>query len=216
MRNSAAKKPILNRRAAEAVARQQQLLRAADELFTSKGYRNTSLSDIVARAGGSRETLAKYFGNKAGLFAAIIEKGATEFVAHADFAKFRGTPEAVLREYGTLTLKFFLRPAALHVYRDVVGESTHAPDIATAFYRTGFRRLIGLLTSQLADWSAQHLIDTPDPEGDAELFIHLLRAGLHEQVLLGLRGRPTRAEIRATVDNTVRVFFRGIDRRTKR
>jgi hypothetical protein len=59
------------------------------------------------------------------------------------------------------------------------------------------------------------LVSTPDPHEDAEFFLHLLRSGLHEQVLLGLRPVPTDAEIKAKVASATRLLLTGISHRTK-
>jgi AcrR family transcriptional regulator len=205
-------KPAVNRRAAEAVARKQQFLRQASLLFRRKGYRLTSLAEIIACSGGSRETLAKYYKNKAGLYAAVIHHGAVEFVAQTDLATLKGTPEQVLLIYGELALRFFLQPAALMTYRDVISEGIHAPEIAKAFYQTGHRHLTDALSAQLADWHGRALISSSAAEVDADFFTHLLRAGIHERVLLGMRPRATDAEIRASVSDAVRVFLKGIAR----
>lgn len=210
--NEFRKKAVANRREPEAVARKQQLVRQASQLFRHNGYRQTSLAAIIAGAGGSRETLAKYFKNKAGLYAAVIHQGAAEFVEQTDLAAIKGTPATVLRVFGELALRFFLQPAALMTYRDVISEGIHAPEIAVAFYQTGHRHLTNALSAQLAHWRRRALINSSDPEVDADCFTHLLRAGIHEQVLLGLRSRATDAEIKASVANAVRVFLKGIAR----
>ena len=212
MLNTPDMKPVANRREAEAVARRQQILRHASNLFRLQGYRHTSLAEVIALSGGSRETLAKYFKNKAGLYAAVIQQGAIDFVEHSDLAALSGTPERVLCSYGELALQFFLRPAAMRTYRDVISEATYAPDVAAAFYRTGHRRLTEALAAKLRVWHLQGLVNTPDPENDADCFTHLLRSGIHEQLLLGLRSRPTQAEIKQKAADSVRLFLRGIGR----
>ena len=53
---------------------QDAVLTAATALFTSKGFANTSVSEICARAGVSPPTLYYHFGNKDGLFEAVVEE----------------------------------------------------------------------------------------------------------------------------------------------
>jgi AcrR family transcriptional regulator len=203
-------KPVANRREAEAVARRQQMLNHASQLFRRNGYRHTSLSEVIARSGGSRETLAKYYKNKAGLYAAVIQQGALVFVEQTDLAAMQGTPEQILRHYGEMSLRFYLQPAALTTYRDVIAEGIHAPEIATAFYQMAHRRLTNALSAQLAAWHQRKLINSPDPDIDADFYSHLLRAGIHEQVLLGLRARATDAEVHSSVTHALRIFLKGI------
>jgi len=53
---------------------QDAVLAAATALFTSKGFANTSVSEICAQAGVSPPTLYYHFGNKDGLFEAVVEE----------------------------------------------------------------------------------------------------------------------------------------------
>jgi hypothetical protein len=111
-----------------------------------------------------------------------------------------------------MALRFYLQPAALMTYRDVISLGIHAPEIAAAFYQTGHRRLTSALSAQLADWHLHGLVNSTNPDVDADFFTHLLRAGIHEQVLLGLRTRATDTEIRGAVTHAVRALLRGIAR----
>lgn len=51
----------------------QLLVDAATELFSERGYRQTSFEDIAARSGVSRGSIPWHFGNKDGLLAAVVE-----------------------------------------------------------------------------------------------------------------------------------------------
>lgn len=60
------------------VQRREALLHSAYELFLHHGYDNVCLDDIVQRAGGSKASVYKYFGNKEGLLLAICDYHFTE------------------------------------------------------------------------------------------------------------------------------------------
>lgn len=47
--------------------RYEIIMQTGLELFLEKGYEHTSLSDIVAKGGGSLASVYKYFTNKEGL-----------------------------------------------------------------------------------------------------------------------------------------------------
>lgn len=53
--------------------RRQQILRAATSVFARKGYRNTSVSDIIEAAGIARGTFYLYFQSKEEIFLALID-----------------------------------------------------------------------------------------------------------------------------------------------
>lgn len=56
----------------QGLERKQQLLDAAEELFTSKGYANTRIADICAAAGVAKGLFYWYFPTKEGLFAELV------------------------------------------------------------------------------------------------------------------------------------------------
>src|SRR6516164_5476826 len=51
----------------------QNIIGAARALFAEKGYSGTTVDEIVAKAKTTKPMLYYYFGNKEGLFAAVLE-----------------------------------------------------------------------------------------------------------------------------------------------
>lgn len=60
--------------------RKQQLLLIALELFATKGYENTKISDIVAKAEVSQGTFYWYFESKESICLEMLEKGRVEIL----------------------------------------------------------------------------------------------------------------------------------------
>jgi len=58
--------------------RKKQILAAAKKVFASKGYHNTNIELICNKAGTARGTIYRYFKNKEGIFAAILEESLAE------------------------------------------------------------------------------------------------------------------------------------------
>ncbi|MFB4162032.1 TetR/AcrR family transcriptional regulator [Geomicrobium sp. JSM 1781026] len=54
--------------------KEQSIIEAAKQLFIEKGYRETSVADIVRASGSSKGNLYHHFKNKEALFLKIIEK----------------------------------------------------------------------------------------------------------------------------------------------
>lgn len=65
----------VGRREIKKVERRNNILKAAEELFFSKGYDNVSLNEIAKNADLGRSTVYLYFENKEELFFAIVFKG---------------------------------------------------------------------------------------------------------------------------------------------
>ena len=141
-----------NLRGAEAAARIERIVRVANRMFLRHGFARTSLNDINAQAGGSKATIVKYFGSKAGLFATVIADVSRRFVADKHLGDLNGAPAEVLQEWGESALRFYLTAASLATYRDVVAEGHHQPAMARAFYERGHEQLRSELTAKLTRW----------------------------------------------------------------
>ena len=59
--------------------RKKQILTAAKKVFAAKGYHNTNIELICTKSGAARGTIYRYFKNKEGIFAAILEESLAEF-----------------------------------------------------------------------------------------------------------------------------------------
>jgi AcrR family transcriptional regulator len=64
--------------------RQQQIEAAAYELLETKGYGGTSMQGIAKQARASNETLYNWYGDKKGLFQALVSRNAEEVKQHLE------------------------------------------------------------------------------------------------------------------------------------
>lgn len=64
--------------------RQQQIEAAAYEVLEAKGYGGTSMLGIAKRARASNETLYRWYGDKQGLFQALVTRNAEEVRGHLE------------------------------------------------------------------------------------------------------------------------------------
>jgi len=203
---------VKNNRANEATARVAAILRAATTLFLRQGFERTTLAAILSRSGGSKATLRKYFGNKAGLFAAVVTSATEEFVATVEEPARDDDPLSALNQIGVTVLSFYVRSDSLAAYRGVVSSGSHEPAMARAFYEKGHALVRSRIAQRLEAWHARGLVRCADSVRDADLFLHLLRAGLYEQSLIGLSRSASRADVRSTVSHAVNIFLYGISR----
>jgi AcrR family transcriptional regulator len=61
--------------------RRESILKAATEVFAEAGYRAGKVSDVAARVGVTEPVIFQNFGSKAALFAAVLERVASELHA---------------------------------------------------------------------------------------------------------------------------------------
>jgi AcrR family transcriptional regulator len=199
-----------NQRVEAATARRRSILKYAQGLFRRHGYSHASLNSIVRHAGGSKASIAKFFGNKAGLFAAVMEEVTRDFVAQLERIDMGGGPDAGLVRLGVAILGFYLDPAALMTYRAVVGEGHRQKAMAAAFYGSAHGAVVNAVAMQLLRWHAEGRLVVEDARAEADRFTHILRSGLYEQTLLGLRAHaPMLEDIEAVVRPAVRGFLHG-------
>jgi AcrR family transcriptional regulator len=73
-----------------AAARRESILAAAVEVFSAAGYRAGKVSDVAARVGVSEPVIFQNFGSKAALFAAVVDRVATD--VRAELQRLAGRP----------------------------------------------------------------------------------------------------------------------------
>lgn len=66
----------LSKREANKARKKEAFIKAAEELFVEKSFENTSIEEIVRRAGLTKRTLYQYFQSKEDLYYAVALKGA--------------------------------------------------------------------------------------------------------------------------------------------
>ncbi len=102
-------------------AKRESILEAAIELFSSYGYRRTSIEDVARRAGIAKGTVYIYFRNKEQLFGAVCQQVAEHFLEATDLASQRPLP-LESRVLAVLEAKF------TYLYQ-LVHSSPHAAEI---------------------------------------------------------------------------------------
>ncbi len=191
--------------------RAQALLAAARALFVEQGYAGTSLEAVVARAGGSRREVYRHFGDKHGLFRAMLRETFAAAMAPLDrLALSDAAPAEALAEVGHALVAALTDPALLGPMRRVLAEAQAFPDVAALAFAEG----PGRVTARIADWLAAEAtagrIACADPAAAAALFVDMLRGPFVVGEVLGL-GTPSPPEARAAhVARVVAVFLRGV------
>lgn len=113
----------------------EHLLHVARDLFTTKGFPNASVSDICRQAGVSPPTLYYHFGDKDGLFEAVVEE-TLSLDAFCDQLRqaVAGSPDAWAR------LRAYVRTYLAHFPSELLNPGLHLQD-TTRVEGTSLRRL---------------------------------------------------------------------------
>ena len=158
--------------------RRESILRAATEVFAATGYRAGKVSDVAARVGVSEPVIFQNFGSKAALYAAVLDRVATEI---------RGELQALVGQHGSVS------DLLAHVLSPSPGSPPHGPgspgvlfaDAATLTADPGLtepaRRAARTLADHLADLVRRGQADgeiraDADPKAAAWLLLSVLSA----------------------------------------
>ena len=192
------------------VARRQAFLQAAMSVFLEKGYANATLDDVIARSGGSRQTLYSLFGGKQGLFEALITERVGKIFAPfiAEHVLDR-TPDEVLMDVGVRYLETVMTPDLLGLHRLVVAEGVFMKELAERFWEMGPAQTRALLADYFEQQNRRGVLRLDNPEQAAQQFWGMLLGSFQMQCLLGLREAPGPEEIGAFVKTAVAWFLDG-------
>tara|TARA_R110002051_G_C8582671_1_gene477530 strand:- start:126 stop:776 length:651 start_codon:yes stop_codon:yes gene_type:complete len=190
--------------------RRAAFIAAAREVFLEQGYEAASMSDIVLRAGGSLSTLYSQFGDKQGLFLAMLDERIRLITASMGVELSAHAPVADgLRRIGQQFTSKLLEPESLEMYRLILGLARKFPEIPREFVRRGPDRLRQALADYLIDRVDAGEIQLEDPYRAASLFLEMSRAGLVNRALMDDDIRPSPEEIEASVEVVVNMFLNG-------
>lgn len=116
----------------EAGLLEDYILEVATELFFARGYGETSIELLARHAGASKRTIYDRFGDKAGVFKAVMRR-VVERLRPPDVANlFVGDDLAeILIRLSQAVLRAALQPEALALHRLIVAEAGRFPELAS-------------------------------------------------------------------------------------
>ncbi|MCB8889658.1 TetR/AcrR family transcriptional regulator [Vreelandella malpeensis] len=194
-------------------ARRERLLDAARDVFLEQGYAGASVSDVVARAGGSLATLYKQFGNKEGLFTAAMERHIeTVWAVLEEGRRDRQAPEQVLCELGRRMLLLVFDPGVIRLVRGLAFEAERAPELGELFLVRGPDHTRQALADYLTDQVEDGVLGLSDPREAAGIFMGMLLGEWHINALLGRRLDIDEARCDARARHCVEIFLAGVRR----
>ena len=189
------------------MARRQAFLNAAREVFLEQGYEAASVNDVVRRAGGSLATLYAQFGNKEGLFFAVLQD------QHERFSRAM-TPECVdhlpleegLQAIGERYVRALLARENISFYRIIIGEARKFPEQMRRYFSTAGADRV---TSVLANFLRARDVMVEDAEYGASLLQQIWRSRHHYRAVVDDTYQISEKDISAHVKRTIRMFLDG-------
>ncbi|MDR3516141.1 MAG: TetR/AcrR family transcriptional regulator C-terminal domain-containing protein [Azospirillaceae bacterium] len=191
--------------------RRAQILQAATEVFLENGFGGATIDLVVTRAGASKSSIYSFFGDKEGLFAAIIEdcsRRLMEAFLTIDVTGV-GIPNA-LTQIARRYLEITLAPDVMGIFRLILAEGIRFPAHARTFFRLGPDRNCAHLAGILRTWQRRGLITVDDPEITAAQFLGAVAGELHLRAVAGVPPADLATAIDDNIQNAVRIFGNAI------
>lgn len=163
-------------------SRRQEIEEAAYDLLAVSGYQGTTMQAVAQRAGASMETLYRWYGDKRGLFQALVSRNAQDVrtLLEASFAE-GGDPQAALAMLGPQLLALLLGERAVALNRAAAADGSG--ELGAAIGAAGRNAVLPLITRLFALIGADRGAATPDEI--AETYINLLVGDLQVRRVIG-------------------------------
>jgi TetR/AcrR family transcriptional repressor of mexJK operon len=181
--------PALRKRgrptADERRARETEILTSALGVFLRRGYGASTVDELAGAAQVTKRTLYAYYGDKDGLFAAMVRQLAATVSLDAT------SDDDTLEMLAARIVSRVHSDELVGLHRLVIAESARFPELALILHRSGDARHIARL--------AEHLRAERGPASEplAEPLFSLLLGERHRRRLLGIDPAPTLAQAAA-------------------
>ena len=158
--------------------RHREIREAAIDAFLASGYEGTTMEEIAARAGVSKQTVYKHFTDKQHLFADIVLSTTDDMGALIGIIAERLPATADLsgdlEHLAETFLVALMQPRVLRLRRLVISSADRFPEISSAWYEEGFERVLAALASSFRALADRHVLAVDDATAAAEHFVGML------------------------------------------
>ena len=196
---------------AEEVDRRAQILDAAFEEFSAKGFKGATIKSIARAAGLQSPALIYwYFPDKEALFREVLGTRIPVLRAVRDPAGLMDQPpEEVLPMIARRYLSTFDNPAAQRMVRLMVGEAMRRPEIAEIFGNVVIKRVIGFLKSYMARQIELGRLRPHDVRSSARAFMGMLLPQAGGKLFLPVLREDGLGD-EEHIENVIRIFMEGL------
>jgi len=189
--------------------RRDEILNVATEVLSERGYRDASMLEIATHASASKETLYAWFGDKRGLFEAVIVRNArsVQAVLQHHLEGDAGVERALV-DFGQALLRLLLGDSAVAINRAAISEAQSDPSLAQILSSAGREATLPMFIRYLERQRRRGTLSLDSPSQAAEDFLGLLIGDTQVRRLLGLLGSPKKGRIEARATRAAKIFLR--------
>jgi AcrR family transcriptional regulator len=192
--------------------RQDQIEQAAYAVLDAKGYGGTSMLAIAKAAKASNETLYNWYGDKTGLFAALVRRNAAEVKALLEDQIAAGRDAVdTLGRVGPVLLRLVTSDRAVALNRAAAADPTG--DLGRVLAAEGRETVAPLIARVIAQGREQGRLVFDDLAMACETWLGLLIGDIQIRRVVGRMPQPAPEALAARADAALRNFLRlfGVD-----
>jgi len=190
--------------------RPAEIVSAALEVFTDKGFALCKLDEVAKRAGISKGTLYLYFENKEALFKAVVNKFVLPQIEQAEekAALHKGSKQVLLRELTEQWRLNILETGLSGIPKIMISEASNFPELATFYLENVIKRVRSFISQLITQGVAEGEFRQCDGELAARAFLApLVFAAIWEHSLAPFDDDYDR---NAYINTQLDIFIHGI------
>jgi AcrR family transcriptional regulator len=190
--------------------RSEGMLRTAADLFLEKGYEQTSVDEIIERAGGSKTHIYSEFGGKEGLFLAVVQRLCAEVQQPIQTLDVSGLPfKAGLQRLSQALVRMLLAERHLALQRMVFAEASRFQKTGEIWFAGGPEVTHGIFSRFFAQAMQAGLLRRANSDLIARLYCDMLSGHILDRAWLGIGERPSPVVVKRTIDAAIVLFLNG-------
>ena len=189
------------------IKKREAIIDAALATFLEQGYGVATIDKIVAKAGGSKATIYKYFKDKEELFSTVVDK----LVKHGQFSTTLNPeedPEQALLNLAFIRLNVIFNAQHSSLRRLVIGESGRFPNIAKTYYTHGPEYSHKQLVKYFNEQNRRGVLKIDDADLAAEIFQGILTHPFYLKSLFSVTTEFSDASIKKHARKVVEKFLK--------
>lgn len=200
-----------------AASKRAHMLTSALGVFVANGYVGTSTNQLAAAAAVSKQTLYKAFGDKEGVFTALIRAECERI--HNPFALLlpkmaeAATAEESVRLLAEQFTGSILDPRIQQLRRLVIAEAARFPALGMLYWESGFAPMLTALGRCFAVLDERGLLAVSDPMAAANHFAGMLLWIPGNHAMFAGPTRPVSdEELARSIETGIQAFLRAYQR----
>lgn len=199
--------------AARSAQKRELILERALEVFVAHGYVGTTTDQLAAAASVSKQTLYKEFGDKEGVFSALIrfacDRVDDPFAPLVEQMHTIDSADDAVALMATQFTGSIMSPAVQQLRRLVIAEATRFPHLGQLYWEEGFLRVVNSVARCLSILDERGMMDVPDARLAAHHFAGLLLWIPSNQTMFAVTMPLGEQELIETITAGSRAFLRA-------